>query len=168
MTSNEHWPQHNPPGGQRYGQQPPWPGQPLSRQANPTWMGQVPPDQYRAAPANTFAPAAHMVMPPAFAGNRTSTGVMGLVGAGGFLAFASLFLVVPFLLGNTGTGGFTVGFIASRVPLCAYPGGPRDPPVGTGTEAAAVLRLYLGCRGINRRHTPGPAVFCAHLLQFSA
>ncbi|MDR6505861.1 PrsW family intramembrane metalloprotease [Arthrobacter oryzae] len=119
MTSNEHWPQHNPPGGQRYGQQPPWPGQPLSRQANPTWMGHVPPDQYRAAPANTFAPAAHMVMPPAFAGNRTSMGVMGLVGGGGFLAFASLFLVLPYLVGNTGITGFVIGFIASLIPLSA-------------------------------------------------
>ena len=119
MTSNEHWPQHNHSGGQRYGQQPPWPGQPLPRQANPTWMGQVRPDHYRAAPANSFAPAAHTVMPPALAGNRTGMGVMGLVGGGGFLAFASLFLVLPYLVGNTGVTGFVIGFIASLIPLSA-------------------------------------------------
>jgi RsiW-degrading membrane proteinase PrsW (M82 family) len=82
-------------------------------------MGQVPPDQYRPAPANTFAPAAHMVMPPALAGNRTSMGVTGLVGGGGFLAFASLFLVLPYLVGNTGITGFVIGFIASLIPLSA-------------------------------------------------
>jgi RsiW-degrading membrane proteinase PrsW (M82 family) len=37
--------------------------------------------------------------------------------AGGFLAFISLFLVLPFLLDRTGISGFVVGFIASLVPL---------------------------------------------------
>jgi RsiW-degrading membrane proteinase PrsW (M82 family) len=119
MTSNEPWPQHDPSGGHGYGHQPPWPGQPLPRQANPTWMGQVRPDHYRAAPANTFAPAARTVMPAAVAGNRTGAGVMGLVGGGGFLAFASLFLVLPYLVGNTGITGFVIGFIASLIPLSA-------------------------------------------------
>ncbi len=82
-------------------------------------MGQVRPDHYRAAPANTFAPAAHTAMPAAVAGNRTGAGVMGLVGGGGFLAFASLFLVLPYLVGNTGITGFVIGFIASLIPLSA-------------------------------------------------
>ncbi|MBT2535746.1 PrsW family intramembrane metalloprotease [Arthrobacter sp. ISL-69] len=119
MTSNEPWPQHDPPGGHRYGHQTPWPGQPLPRQANPTWMGQVRPDHYRAAPANTFAPAAHTAMPAAVAGSRPGAGVMGLVVGGGFLAFASLFLVLPYLVGNTGITGFVIGFIASLIPLSA-------------------------------------------------
>ena len=119
MTSNEPWPQHDPSGGQRYGRQPQWPGQPLPRQANPTWMGQVRPDHYRAAPANSFAPAVHTAMPPALAGNRSSAGVIGLVSGGGFLAFASLFLVLPYLVGNTGITGFVIGFIASLIPLSA-------------------------------------------------
>ena len=37
--------------------------------------------------------------------------------AGGFLAFISLFLVLPFLLGSTGIPGFVIGFIASLIPL---------------------------------------------------
>ena len=37
--------------------------------------------------------------------------------AGGFLAFISLFLVLPFLLGSTGISGFVIGFIASLIPL---------------------------------------------------
>jgi RsiW-degrading membrane proteinase PrsW (M82 family) len=45
--------------------------------------------------------------------------MLGLMIGGGALAFLSLFLVVPFLLANTGTAGFTVGFIASLVPLSA-------------------------------------------------
>nr|WP_251042469.1 PrsW family intramembrane metalloprotease [Arthrobacter sp. ISL-69] len=82
-------------------------------------MGQVRPDHYRAAPANTFAPAAHTAMPAAVAGSRPGAGVMGLVVGGGFLAFASLFLVLPYLVGNTGITGFVIGFIASLIPLSA-------------------------------------------------
>ncbi len=37
--------------------------------------------------------------------------------AGGFLAFISLFLVLPFLLGSTGISGFVIGFLASLIPL---------------------------------------------------
>lgn len=42
--------------------------------------------------------------------------------AGGILAFVSLFLVVPFLLANTGATGFAIGFVASLVPLGAVLG----------------------------------------------
>jgi RsiW-degrading membrane proteinase PrsW (M82 family) len=45
--------------------------------------------------------------------------VVGLVAGGGFVAFASLFLVLPYLVGNTGVTGFVIGFIASLVPLSA-------------------------------------------------
>ncbi|MBP1136069.1 RsiW-degrading membrane proteinase PrsW (M82 family) [Arthrobacter sp. PvP023] len=119
MTSNAPWPQHDPSGGHGYGQQPPWPRQELPQQANPTWMGQVRPDHYRAAPASSHAPAVNTMMPPAAVRGRSSAGVIGLVGGGGFLAFASLFLVLPYLVGNTGVTGFVIGFIASLIPLSA-------------------------------------------------
>lgn len=54
---------------------------------------------------------------PAAPGTRA--GLLGLMIGGGALAFLSLFLVVPFLLANTGTAGFTVGFVASLLPLSA-------------------------------------------------
>jgi RsiW-degrading membrane proteinase PrsW (M82 family) len=82
-------------------------------------MGQVRPDLYRAAPANNNAPAVTTVMLPAAVRKRSSAGVVGLVGGGGFLAFASLFLVLPYLVGNTGVTGFVIGFIASLIPLGA-------------------------------------------------
>ncbi|MFF1383221.1 PrsW family intramembrane metalloprotease [Arthrobacter sp. NPDC058288] len=119
MTSNAPWPQHDPSGGHGYGQQPPWPRQDLPQQTNPTWMGQVRPDHYRAAPASNYAPAVNTMMPPAAVRNRSSAGVVGLVAGGGFLAFASLFLVLPYLVGNTGVTGFVIGFIASLIPLSA-------------------------------------------------
>ncbi|CAN7392268.1 PrsW family intramembrane metalloprotease [Arthrobacter sp. LjRoot14] len=119
MTSNAPWPQHDPSGGHGYGQQPPWPRQELPQQANPTWMGQVRPDHYRAAPASSHAPAVNTMVPPAAVRSRSSAGVIGLVGGGGFLAFASLFLVLPYLVGNTGVTGFVIGFIASLIPLSA-------------------------------------------------
>ncbi|MDV8148357.1 PrsW family intramembrane metalloprotease [Arthrobacter sp. B10-11] len=119
MTSNAPWPQHDPAGGHRNGQPPARPRQDLPRQTNPTWMGQVRPDQYRAAPANTYAPAVTPVMPPAATLNRSGAGVMALVTGGGFLAFASLFLVLPYLVGSTGITGFVIGFIASLLPLSA-------------------------------------------------
>ncbi|SDK97651.1 PrsW family intramembrane metalloprotease [Arthrobacter sp. ok362] len=108
MTTNEPRPGHDHPGaaGQR----------PLPQQANPTWLGRVQPASYRRAPANTrgqFEPA----LPPALPGGRSSAGVFGLVLAGGFLAFVSLFLVLPFLLERTGISGFVIGFIASLIPL---------------------------------------------------
>jgi RsiW-degrading membrane proteinase PrsW (M82 family) len=119
MTSNAPWPQHDPTGGHGYGQQPPWPRQELPKQANPTWMGQVLPDHYRPAPASNHAPTVNTMMPPAAVRSRSSAGVVGLVGGGGFLAFASLFLVLPYLVGNTGVTGFVIGFIASLIPLSA-------------------------------------------------
>lgn len=113
MTSNEPWPQQDHSGGHGYGQQPIVP-----RQANPTWMGHVQPGHYVSAPAN-YASAVNTVIPPAAAASRTGGGVIGLLAGGGFLAFASLFLVLPYLVGNTGVTGFVIGFIASLIPLSA-------------------------------------------------
>ena len=117
MTSNEPWPQHDPPGGHRYGPAP------VARAA-PAPAGQShvdgpgPARALPAAPANTFAPAAHTAMPARIAGNRTQCGGhRDSSGGGGFLAFPSLFLVLPFLVGNTGITGFVIGFIASLIPL---------------------------------------------------
>jgi RsiW-degrading membrane proteinase PrsW (M82 family) len=93
----------------------PGPGRPV----NPTWLGQVRPEDYRQAPANTdgrFQPALP-VGPPPVRGGRSTAGALGLVLAGGLLAFASLFLVLPFLLARTGVAGFAVGFVASLIPL---------------------------------------------------
>lgn len=119
MTSNAPWPQHDPSGGHGSGQQPAWPRQDLPQQTNPTWMGQVRPDHYHAAPASNYAAAVNTMMPPAAVRSRSGAGVIGLVGGGGFLAFASLFLVLPYLVGNTGVTGFVIGFIASLIPLSA-------------------------------------------------
>jgi RsiW-degrading membrane proteinase PrsW (M82 family) len=82
-------------------------------------MGQVRPDHYRPAPASNHAPTVNTMMPPAAVRSRSGAGVVGLVGGGGFLAFASLFLVLPYLVGNTGVTGFVIGFIASLIPLSA-------------------------------------------------
>ncbi|MEO3933391.1 PrsW family intramembrane metalloprotease [Micrococcaceae bacterium Sec7.4] len=113
MTTNEPRPGPDhpgyPPGGQR----------PLPQQANPTWLGHVQPEYYQRPPANgqvRFQPVSPPVLPPVRTGRR-SAGVVGLVVAGGFLAFISLFLVLPFLLGSTGISGFVIGFVASLVPL---------------------------------------------------
>jgi protease PrsW len=116
MTSNEPWPQHDPSGGHRYGQK-----AHLPQETNPTWMGHVQPQHYRAAPANSGG-VANTVLPPmlpAAAPGRSNAGVIGLAAGGGALAFFSLFLVLPYLLGNTGITGFVVGFIASLIPLSA-------------------------------------------------
>lgn len=112
MTTNEPRPRQDYLGasGQR----------PLPQQANPTWLGHVRPAYYQRAPANPrgqFEPAFQPAVPPAVPGGRRSAGVAGLVLAGGFLAFISLFLVLPFLLGRTGISGFVIGFIASLIPL---------------------------------------------------
>lgn len=111
MTTNEPRHRHDHPGasGER----------PLPQQANPTWLGHVQPADYQRAPANSrgqFEPAFPPAL-PAVAGGRRSAGVLGLVLAGGFLAFISLFLVLPFLLERTGISGFVIGFIASLIPL---------------------------------------------------
>ncbi|UZX03542.1 PrsW family intramembrane metalloprotease [Arthrobacter sp. CDRTa11] len=108
---------------------PPGPQGPLPGQANPTWMGHVDPQYYRPAPGNAAGPVnagqGHPLVPPQMrsaAGSTIGTpspGLLALTIGGGVLAFLSLFLVVPFLLANTGTGGFLVGFVASLVPLSA-------------------------------------------------
>ncbi|WP_208750238.1 PrsW family intramembrane metalloprotease [Arthrobacter sp. PM3] len=93
----------------------PGPGRPV----NPTWLGQIRPEDYRQAPANPagrFQPA----FPPGPApvrARRSTAGALGLVLAGGLLAFTSIFLVLPFLLARTGVSGFIVGFVASLIPL---------------------------------------------------
>ncbi|MCX6500477.1 MAG: PrsW family glutamic-type intramembrane protease [Arthrobacter sp.] len=103
----------DPPGHQA-------PGQPRSPQpANPSWLGQVRPQHYRPAPGfgNVQGPPS---LPPDYAAatrSRTAAGVAALVVGGGVLAFMSLFLVLPFVLENTGADGFVLGFIASLLPL---------------------------------------------------
>ncbi|MGO4120822.1 PrsW family intramembrane metalloprotease [Arthrobacter sp. YAF16] len=120
MTSFDPPPARQPPGATRQPQQ-----------ANPSWMGQVQPENYRPAPgfgqaplpAQTSAQAPaqrHPVLPAAYAAApraRASAGMAALVLGGAVLAFVSLFLVLPFVLENTGPGGFVVGFIASLLPL---------------------------------------------------
>lgn len=94
---------------------------PLPQQANPSWMGHVQPENYRAAPGHQGGPMAVLVPPgaqgAALQASRTRSGLVALTVAGAVLAFMSLFLVVPFLLSNTGAGGFLIGFVASLIPL---------------------------------------------------
>ncbi|GGH92494.1 protease PrsW [Arthrobacter liuii] len=79
------------------------------------------PEHYQAAPGHQGQPLAVVVPPPAqgaaLSVSRTRSGLVGLTVAGGVLAFLSLFLVVPFLLSNTGAAGFLIGFLASLIPL---------------------------------------------------
>ena len=95
---------------------------PLPSQANPSWMGHVQPEYYRPVPGNAGGPV-HSVVQPVAQGRQgpvappSRAGLLVLMIGGGALAFLSLFLVVPFLLANTGTAGFMVGFIASLLPL---------------------------------------------------
>ena len=51
------------------------------------------------------------------AGRARSGSLVALTIGGSALAFLSLFLVVPFLLSNTGPAGFLIGFLASLIPL---------------------------------------------------
>lgn len=108
----------------RPGQGPSGPQGPLPSQANPSWMGHVQPEYYRPVPGNAGGPV-HSVVQPHARGQQgpaappSRAGLLGLMIGGGALAFLSLFLVVPFLLANTGTAGFMVGFIASLLPLSA-------------------------------------------------
>ncbi|MGY2746407.1 PrsW family intramembrane metalloprotease [Pseudarthrobacter sp. O4] len=99
---------------------------PLPQQANPSWMGQVPEQHYRPAPANHRGQpqAALPAALPAVRGGRrapgrSAAGVAGLVAAGWVLGFIGLFMVLPFVLGNTGVAGFVIGFVASLLPLGA-------------------------------------------------
>ncbi len=112
---------HQPGSGQAGG--PAGPRDPFPRQANPSWMGRVEPEYYRPAPGTNAAALPPLGPPPAsLAGRmavRRSTGLLALTVGGGALVFLSLFLVVPFLLANTGVGGFMVGFVLSLVPLSA-------------------------------------------------
>ncbi|MDQ0756329.1 PrsW family intramembrane metalloprotease [Arthrobacter sp. B3I4] len=89
------------------------------QQANPSWMGQIRPQHYRPAPGDGQLQSRPALAPPysAVPAPRTSAGVVALVLGGGVLAFVSLFLVLPYLLGNTGPGGFVIGFVASLLPL---------------------------------------------------
>lgn len=99
---------------------------PLPRDANPSWMGHVQPQDYRPAPGH-FGPAvqgmAPLDGPPGWfdgrgpAAPRPRSGLVSLTLAVTGLAFASLFLVVPFLVANTGPAGIVGGFIASLFPL---------------------------------------------------
>ncbi len=89
---------------------------PLPEHANPTWLGHIQPRNYLPAPVDG---AGVRPVLPAAGPRRTSAGLAGLVAAGGVLGFLGLFLVLPFLLQRTGTAGFTVGFVASLVPLSA-------------------------------------------------
>src|SRR5512141_2988371 len=111
---------HLPPPDRR-GSGPQWsePQVPGPR-ANPSWLGHVQEQNYRQAPANDAGPP-RPVVPAAVVGSRSraSPGAAGLVVAGGMLGFLSLFLVLPFLLGNTGVAGFAGGFVASLLPLAA-------------------------------------------------
>ena len=97
---------------------------PLPSQANPSWMGHVQPEYYQPVPGNAGGPV-HSVVQPVAQGRQgpvappSRAGLLVLIIGGGALAFLSLFLVVPFLLANTGTAGFMVGFIASLLPLSA-------------------------------------------------
>lgn len=99
-----------------------------SQERNPTWMGQVQDQHYQAAPDHPaggsnhgaypdLPPAPQFAFPPA--AGRRSAGMVILVAGGGALAFAGLFLVLPYLLANTGVAGFVVGFVASLIPLTA-------------------------------------------------
>ncbi|MGF6832000.1 RsiW-degrading membrane proteinase PrsW (M82 family) [Paenarthrobacter sp. TE4293] len=102
---------HGHPGGQ------PYPRPYLEPGANPTWIGRVQPGNYQPAPGNPASlPQQTWAMPPA-PRSRRSMGTLPLVIVGAVLALASLMLVLPFLLGNTGVTGFVIGFIASLIPL---------------------------------------------------
>ena len=118
MTSNEHWPQHNPSGGQRYGHSPHGPdslcpSRPIPRgwaRSRPITTGLHLPTLCAGRPHGDAACTCRE--PHQYGGH-------GACGGGGFLAFASLFLVLPYLVGNTGITGFVIGFIASLIPLSA-------------------------------------------------
>ncbi|UVJ37869.1 PrsW family intramembrane metalloprotease [Arthrobacter sp. CJ23] len=111
MTMNQ--PGHH--GGPR-----PYPRPYLEPGANPTWMGRVDPRNYQPAPGNP-APLPQPAWPAPEAARRRfpASTTLPLLVAGGVLAFLSLLLVVPFLLGSTGVAGFVIGFIASLFPLSA-------------------------------------------------
>ena len=105
----------NQPG--RHDGQRPYPRPFVEPGANPTWIGHIQPGNYQPAPGNP-APLGNQSWAVAPQGmQRRSAGLLPLLLVGGILAFGSLLLVVPFLLGNTGVAGFIIGFIASLIPL---------------------------------------------------
>ncbi|MBT2531443.1 PrsW family intramembrane metalloprotease [Arthrobacter sp. ISL-48] len=125
MSMHPHQPPHEPSG--RSGPRAPLPGP-----ANPSWMGHVEPENYRPALVKSGGPVHALpvhAMPVNVGGpqggaargaaGRRSAGLLALGIGGGGLAFLSLFLVVPFLLANTGPAGFLAGFVVSLIPLSA-------------------------------------------------
>jgi RsiW-degrading membrane proteinase PrsW (M82 family) len=108
---------HQPGSGQAGG--PAGPPNPFPTQANPSWMGRIEPEYYRPAPGTNAAQLRPLGPPQATLAGRRSAGLLALTVGGAALVFLSLFLVVPFLLANTGVGGFLVGFVLSLIPLSA-------------------------------------------------
>ncbi|ALV43334.1 hypothetical protein AU252_20990 [Pseudarthrobacter sulfonivorans] len=107
---------HQPGSGQAGG--PAGPPDPFPTQANPSWMGRVEPEYYRPAPG-TNAAQPPLGPPQATLAGRRPAGLLALTVGGAALVFLSLFLVVPFLVANTGVGGFLAGFVLSLIPLSA-------------------------------------------------
>ena len=108
---------HQPGPGQAGG--PAGPQDPFPGQANPSWMGRIEPEYYRPAPGTNAAPLPAVGPAPASLAGSRPTGLLALTVGGAAMVFLSLFLVVPFLLANTGVGGFLVGFVVSMFPLSA-------------------------------------------------
>ncbi|HET7139307.1 MAG TPA: PrsW family intramembrane metalloprotease [Arthrobacter sp.] len=108
---------HQPGSGQAGG--PAGPRDPFPGQANPSWMGRIEPEYYRPAPGTNAAPLSPVGPPPAGLPGSRPPGLLTLTAGGAALVLLSLFLVVPFLLANTGVGGFLVGFVVSLIPLSA-------------------------------------------------
>ena len=87
---------------------------------NPTWIGNVSPVDYRPAPGHEGGPVRPIFPGPPPLPRRGARGtLLPLLLSGAGIALLSLVVVVPFLLSNTGVAGFTVGFVASLVPLSA-------------------------------------------------
>ncbi|MCO4236649.1 PrsW family intramembrane metalloprotease [Pseudarthrobacter sp. MDT3-28] len=108
---------HQPGSGQAGG--PAGPPDPFPTQANPSWMGRVEPEYYRPAPGTNAARLPPLGPPQATLAGRRPAGLLALTVGGAALVFLSLFLVVPFLVANTGVGGFLAGFVLSLIPLSA-------------------------------------------------
>ena len=114
-------------------------------------MGHVQPQNYRPAPGAQRPAVARSSRVRRHPGRRPACGqgLLGLVVGGGVLAFVSLFLVVPFLLANTGVTGFVIGFFASLIPLGAVLLAvhliDRWEPE---PKRLLLLCVYLGCGGV--------------------
>ncbi|WP_104060727.1 PrsW family intramembrane metalloprotease [Arthrobacter sp. 4R501] len=108
---------HQPGSGQAGG--PAGPPDPFPTQANPSWMGRVEPEYYRPAPGTNAARLPPLGPPQETLAGRRPAGLLALTVGGAALVFLSLFLVVPFLVANTGVGGFLAGFVLSLIPLSA-------------------------------------------------